>query len=36
MCPNECPGLSDCFGDAFEKLYETYERDGRGRKTVKA
>jgi ribonucleoside-diphosphate reductase alpha chain len=36
MCPNECPGLSDCYGDDFEKLYEKYEREGRARKTVKA
>jgi len=36
MCPNECPGLADCYGDEFEALYEKYERDGRGRKTVKA
>jgi ribonucleoside-diphosphate reductase alpha chain len=21
FCPNECPGLSDCYGDEFEKLY---------------
>ncbi|QHT67600.1 ribonucleoside-diphosphate reductase subunit alpha [Rhodocytophaga rosea] len=36
MCPNECPGLSDCYGDEFEKLYEKYEREGRARKTVQA
>ncbi len=36
MCPNECPGLADCYGDEFEQLYEKYERDGKGRKTVKA
>jgi len=36
FCPNEAPGLSDCFGDDFEKLYEKYEREGRARKTVKA
>lgn len=36
MCPNECPGLSDCYGDEFERLYEKYEREGRARKTVKA
>ena len=24
MCPNECPGLSDCWGEEFEKLYERY------------
>ncbi len=22
MCPHECPGLSDCWGEEFEKLYE--------------
>lgn len=36
MCPNECPGLADCFGDAFVALYEKYERDGKARQTVKA
>jgi ribonucleoside-diphosphate reductase alpha subunit len=34
--PDEAPGLSDCFGDDFEKLYERYEKEGRARKTVKA
>ncbi|KIC89579.1 ribonucleoside-diphosphate reductase subunit alpha [Flavihumibacter sp. ZG627] len=36
FCPNEAPGLQDCFGEAFEKLYERYEQEGRGRKTIKA
>ncbi|OWP01678.1 hypothetical protein B2J93_2391 [Marssonina coronariae] len=36
MCPNECPGLADVYGDEFEALYESYEKDGKGRKTVKA
>jgi ribonucleotide reductase alpha subunit len=36
MCPNECPGLSDCWGEKFEELYEKYEREGKGRKTMKA
>lgn len=36
MCPNECPGLPDCFGDEFERLYEKYEAEGRVRETVKA
>jgi ribonucleoside-diphosphate reductase alpha chain len=36
MCPHECPGLSDTYGEEFEKLYTKYEREGRGRKTVKA
>ena len=36
MCPNECPGLYDVHGEEFEKLYEKYEGDGKGRKTIKA
>jgi len=36
MCPNECPGLADNHGAAFEKLYTTYEAEGKGRKTIKA
>ena len=36
MCPNECPGLSETYGEEFEKLYTKYESEGRGRKTIKA
>jgi ribonucleoside-diphosphate reductase alpha chain len=36
MCPNECPGLYDVYGDEFDKMYETYEAAGKGRKTIKA
>ncbi len=36
MCPNECPGLADCYGEEFEKLYTKYEQEGKGRQTVKA
>ena len=36
MCPNECPHLFDTYGDEFEKLYTSYEKVGKGRKTVKA
>jgi ribonucleotide reductase alpha subunit len=36
MCPNECPGLTTTWGEEFEKLYEKYESDGKGRKSVKA
>ncbi|GAB5522756.1 MAG: ribonucleoside-diphosphate reductase subunit alpha [Roseivirga sp.] len=36
LCPNECPGLADVYGDEFKKLYEKYEREGKGRRTVKA
>ena len=36
MCPNECPGMSDVYGDEFETLYLKYESEGKGRKTIKA
>lgn len=36
MCPNECPGLSDVYGEEFEALYTKYEREGKGRQTIKA
>ncbi|WP_291118933.1 ribonucleoside-diphosphate reductase subunit alpha [Flavobacterium sp. UBA6135] len=36
MCPNECPGLCDVYGDEFEALYHKYEAAGKGRKTVRA
>lgn len=36
MCPDECPGLSEVYGDDFERLYCQYEREGRGRKTMPA
>jgi ribonucleoside-diphosphate reductase alpha chain len=36
MCPNECPGLYDVYGEEFEKLYISYEERGKGRKTIKA
>ncbi|RBA27494.1 ribonucleoside-diphosphate reductase subunit alpha [Flavobacterium tibetense] len=36
MCPNECPGLDNVYGDEFEALYTSYEAQGKGRKTIKA
>jgi ribonucleoside-diphosphate reductase alpha chain len=36
MCPNECPGLCDVYGEEFEALYTSYEAQNKGRKTVKA
>ena len=36
MCPNECPGLADCWGEAFEEKYTAYEKAGKGKKTIKA
>src|ERR1700712_5207480 len=35
MCPHECPGLADVYGDEFEALYEQYEKQGKGSKTIK-
>jgi ribonucleoside-diphosphate reductase alpha chain len=36
MCPNECPGLSDCHSAEFEALYTKYEEEGKFRKQIKA
>ncbi|GFH05936.1 ribonucleoside-diphosphate reductase [Haematococcus lacustris] len=36
FCPNEAPGLADCWGEKFEELYTRYEREGRARKVVRA
>jgi ribonucleoside-diphosphate reductase alpha chain len=36
FCPNEAPGLADCWGEEFDKLYTQYETEGRARRTVKA
>ena len=36
MCPHECPGLSETHSAAFETLYTKYEKEGKGRKTIKA
>ena len=36
FCPNECPGLYDCYGDDFKALYTKYESEGKARKVVKA
>lgn len=36
FCPNEAPGLADCWGGAFDELYTKYESEGRARRTVRA
>jgi ribonucleoside-diphosphate reductase alpha subunit len=36
MCPHECPGLADTHSEEFEALYTKYEKEGKGRKTIKA
>ena len=28
FCPKSCPGLQDCYGHEFEKLYLEYEQKG--------
>ena len=36
MCPNECPGLPETHSAEFDALYLKYEKEGKGRKTIKA
>ena len=37
FCPNEAPGLSDAYGEKFERLYLSYEKqEGKKRRSVKA
>ncbi|XP_061753678.1 ribonucleoside-diphosphate reductase large subunit-like isoform X2 [Nerophis ophidion] len=36
MCPDECPGLDEYWGEEFEKLYTRYEKEGRTKRVVKA
>lgn len=36
MCPHDCPGLADCWGEDFETLYEKYEQEKKFVKQVRA
>ena len=36
MCPAECPGLADVWGDKFKTLYESYEAAGKFRRQIPA
>ncbi|MDB4614022.1 ribonucleoside-diphosphate reductase subunit alpha, partial [bacterium] len=36
MCPDKCRGLSDVYGDEFEKLYEKYENEEKYTKQINA
>ena len=36
LCPNECPGLADCWGEAFETLYTKYESEKKYRRQIPA
>jgi len=33
FCPDEAPGLADCWGDEFEQLYLKYEKSGLARRS---
>jgi len=36
MCPDQCKGLSDLYGDDFNNLYEKYENEGKYIKQINA
>ena len=36
FCPDECQGLADTYGEAFETLYAKYEAEGKARKQIPA
>ena len=36
FCPNKAPGLSECWGEEFERMYTAYEKEGRANRTMKA
>ena len=36
MCPHECPGLNESYGEEFRSLYVDYENKGYGKRKVKA
>lgn len=36
MCPHECPGLPDVYGEAFNELYRMYVAQGRFKRKVRA
>jgi ribonucleoside-diphosphate reductase alpha chain len=36
MCPHECPGLTETYGQEFRELYTGYEAQGRFKKVIKA
>jgi len=36
MCPHECSGLTETYGQEFRELYTKYENMGKGKRTLKA
>ena len=36
FCPDKCPGLADCYGDEYRKLYLKYEEESKFNKQINA
>ena len=36
MCPHQCQGLAESYGEEFTKLYEKYESEGKYIRQIKA
>jgi len=36
FCPDEAPGLNECYGDEYRELYNKYVTEGKFRKVIKA
>ena len=36
MCPDECPGLTEVYGEEFEQLYNKYVEERRYKRVIKA
>jgi len=36
MCPHECSGLTETYGQDFKEIYTKYESMGKGKRTLKA
>ncbi len=36
MCPQECPNLTETYGEDFRNLYTKYEQSGKAKRTLKA
>ncbi|XP_022773416.1 ribonucleoside-diphosphate reductase large subunit-like [Durio zibethinus] len=36
FCPSDAPGLADCWGEEFKRLYTQYEKEGKARMLIPA
>lgn len=36
FCPDQCPGLAECYGDNFKELYNKYVEEGKAMKSINA